>query len=133
MQNIARGDYRFPEHPRVSEEAKDLLRRILVVNPEKRITIKQVCLTLLRTNSSRKGMRLRFWVSLYHTLSAPCDMPCVTYPFRHPMHNLPFRCPMHYVPLLAIPTVAYPCCHPNLPLTLFTITALTYAFGYPSL
>jgi serine/threonine protein kinase len=42
LQNIAQGKYKFPDHPKISAEARDLLTKILVVDPAKRINIQQV-------------------------------------------------------------------------------------------
>jgi serine/threonine protein kinase len=57
LQNIAQGKYKFPDHPKISNEARDLLTKILVVDPAKRINIQQVC-TLLT-------VKLLHYITLY--------------------------------------------------------------------
>jgi serine/threonine-protein kinase SRK2 len=42
LQRVIRGDYVFPRNFPISDECKDLLSKILVVDPEKRLTVQQV-------------------------------------------------------------------------------------------
>lgn len=42
LDRILKVDYRLPRQPRVSEECKDLIRRILVADPALRLTIPQI-------------------------------------------------------------------------------------------
>ena len=42
LDRILRVDYNIPRSPRVSEECKDLMRRILVADPADRLTIPQI-------------------------------------------------------------------------------------------
>lgn len=37
-----RVDYRFPKYPRISPECRDLIQRILVREPDQRLTIQQI-------------------------------------------------------------------------------------------
>ena len=37
-----RVDYRFPKYPRISPECRDLIQRILVREPEHRLTVQQI-------------------------------------------------------------------------------------------
>ena len=42
LDRILRVDYKIPRAPRVSDECKDLLQRVLVADPFKRLTIPQI-------------------------------------------------------------------------------------------
>lgn len=42
LDRILKVDYRLPRQPRVSDECKDLIRKILVADPEARLTIPQI-------------------------------------------------------------------------------------------
>ena len=42
LERILRCDYHIPKYPRVSSECKDLITRILVVDPDRRLTIPQI-------------------------------------------------------------------------------------------
>lgn len=42
LERILRVDYHIPKYPRVSSECKDLITRILVADPDKRLTIPQI-------------------------------------------------------------------------------------------
>lgn len=42
LQRVIRADYTFPRNIPISEECKDLLRKILVVDPTKRLSVQQV-------------------------------------------------------------------------------------------
>ena len=46
LQRILVVDYAFPPAVPVSEECKDLISRILVADPNKRITVEQVCICM---------------------------------------------------------------------------------------
>ena len=42
LERILKVDYRIPRSPKISEECKDLIRRILVADPSQRLSIKQI-------------------------------------------------------------------------------------------
>lgn len=42
IQRIINVDYKIPIRPKVSEAAKDLLRRIFIADPHKRLTVKEI-------------------------------------------------------------------------------------------
>ena len=42
LERILRVDYHIPKYPRVSSECKDLITRILVSDPDRRLTIPQI-------------------------------------------------------------------------------------------
>ncbi len=42
LDRIMRVDYRIPKYPRISPECLDLIQRILVGDPDKRLTIQQI-------------------------------------------------------------------------------------------
>ena len=42
LERILKVDYRIPKVPRISEECKDLIRRVLVADPAKRLTVPQI-------------------------------------------------------------------------------------------
>lgn len=42
MRRIVNAEYKIPKQPHVSEECRDLLHRILVVDPEQRATLPEI-------------------------------------------------------------------------------------------
>ena len=42
LERILRVDYHIPKYPRISSECKDLITRILVADPDRRLTITQI-------------------------------------------------------------------------------------------
>lgn len=42
LDRIMRVDYRIPKYPKISAECKDLIQRILVGDPDQRLTIEQI-------------------------------------------------------------------------------------------
>ena len=62
-------DYTFPPNAIVSPECKDLLARILIDNPDKRITVQQI----LRHPWYQKVRRLACSVMWLHQISKRCD------------------------------------------------------------
>lgn len=42
LQRVIKADFSFPHNIHVSEECKDLISKILVVDPEKRLTVQQI-------------------------------------------------------------------------------------------
>eukprot|EP00884_Botryococcus_braunii_P022478 jgi/Botrbrau1/8914/Bobra.0148s0028.1 len=42
LERILRVDYHFPKDPKVSKEAEDLIRKILVADPDKRLSVEQI-------------------------------------------------------------------------------------------
>ena len=61
LQRVIRGDYRFPQSVPVSPACKDLLSRILVVNPSERITI--------------QGIQQHPWSALFPHAVSSCNVP----------------------------------------------------------
>ena len=42
MEQIITADFVFPPHPPISEEARDLIQKLLVVDPEERLSSEQI-------------------------------------------------------------------------------------------
>ncbi len=42
LQRVIKADFVFPHNIYISDECKDLISKILVVDPEKRLTIQQI-------------------------------------------------------------------------------------------
>ena len=46
LQRIMKVEYSFPPHVRISDKCRDLVSKILVAEPAKRLDLKEVCITL---------------------------------------------------------------------------------------
>ena len=97
MEQIITADFVFPPHPPISEEARDLIQKLLVVDPEERLSSEQILRHPWLQVTSNTGVWERFneaycyssWVIYYFGKSSYLFLVLFIYNFVTPYSQDP--------------------------------------------